>query len=90
MVLLIGLAVLTIGTAIVAWLKGNLGLVRSGFAELGRRRGDIRTWVALFVPGESALVMFFSAAWQLARPDSAWARWFYSGAKMDRAHALHD
>ena len=77
------------GTALVAWLKGTLGLVPWTVRELRTRRGDVRAWMALFVPGESVVVMFFSAAWQLARPDSRWARWFYSARKMDRARAVH-
>ena len=88
--LLFGLVLAIVAIALVAWLKGNLGLVGSGLSELGRRRGDIRSWMALFVPGESIVIMFFAAAWQLARPDSRWARWFYSARKLERAHALHD
>ncbi len=88
--LLTGVAAVVGAVALVAGLKGNLGLVTSGVGELARRRGDVRTWMALFVPGESIVIMVFSAAWQLARPESRWARWFYSAPTLERAHAWHD
>lgn len=78
------------GTALVARLKGTLGLVALTFRRLLDEPGSPTTGMASFTPALGALGVFFSAALQLAHPNSRWARWFYSDQKLARAHELHD
>ena len=77
------------GTALVAWLKGTLSLVRFTFRRLLDSPGSPRAWMASFEPALSIIGVFFSAAVQLAHPDSRWARWFYSDEKAARARKRH-
>lgn len=75
--------------ALLGWLKGTLYLVAYTFRELASRRGEPRTWMALFGPEYSIPLVFVSSALGLAHPDSWWAGRFYSPVKLARAATLH-
>ena len=82
--------ILTIASAaLIGRLKGTLYLVAHTFRQLASRRGEPRTWMALFAADYSLPLVFVSAALGLAHPDSWWASRFYSSSKPARAAARH-
>ncbi len=88
-IVLIGILLAVLVSAIVAWLKGNLAQVGAVFRGLGRHAGEPWTWAAFFEPAGTVPVVFAVAAFGLAQPDSRWARRFYRGAKLRRARERH-
>lgn len=73
-----------LGVAVAA-LKGTLGMVGEAFREIVRRSGEPWTWGAFAEPALSIPVVFVTAAFGLAHPESPWARWFYGRSRIARA-----
>lgn len=79
---LLALLMVLVTAGVVAWLKGTLFLVGEAFRLVVRHGGEPWTVAAVIEPALSVPVIYITAAWTLARPESRWARWFYGGEKL--------
>jgi hypothetical protein len=80
-----GLVAVLGAVGIVAWLKGTLGFVREISRSSWEQRGEPWVQYALLEPILFLPFAFVAAAFQLAHPDSRWARRLYSDERRSRA-----
>lgn len=81
----LGIGLGLLGLVLVAWLKGAFGLAGAIARKFSHELGEPWTLGALAEPFGAVIVVFFVAAFGLARPESRWARWFYGHNRMARA-----